>query len=216
MSAAQVAIVNRALSRLGVRLLVSDMAEQSTEGEYARLFYGPCLRETLALLDWRFASRQVQLAVSGTAPQPWAYQYLLPADCLTPREVFKRDDQLARGSWEWRDVNTLTEATRREFATGLGMDGGGASVRALWCDVPDALLRYTAQVDDPSLWEPAFASALAFTLAAEFAAPMTGKVELRTAMLQARAGDLAQAAANTAQGWPRRTSVLADVLAVRQ
>lgn len=215
MSAGQVAIVNRALARLGLRTLISSMDEESAEAAAGRQFYAVCLDETLALLDWRFASKVAALPLSGVAPLPWRYQAVLPADCLTPRDV-RNALVTVEGAWPWDGgYADWWIAGRYAFAVGAGVDSAANPVRALWCNLETPLLRYTARIDDPALWEPTFASALAFTLAAEFALPLTGKVEMRTAMAQARAMELAQAASNTAQGYPRATGTMIEAISAR-
>lgn len=215
MASTPVQIANRALARLGVRAPISDINEQSAEAAYVRAFYDDVLRETLALLDWRFAARVVSLAGSGAAPQPWLGQFALPADCLTVRGLCETWNVATVVDYWSYPPSWWMRADRPSFAVGLGTDTSNTAIRALWCNLTAPVLRYTAVVEDASLWDAEFGSSFAFALAAEIALPLTGKGELRQAMLQGRSDSLSQAATNSAQGATRIEQHTPDWLAVR-
>lgn len=210
MATSPLEVANRALARLGARQIVSSLDERSTEADLARRFLPDVTRECLALVDWRFASKAVALAQVGTAPAPWGYQFQLPADCVTPREVAEAG-VLSTSTVQWPPQ----VPPKVRFATGLGADANAASVLVLWTDSPAPVLRYTAYVESVALWDAEFASAVAFALAAEMALPLTGKGEMRQIMLQGRAASLAQAAANNGQGAPRYADAIPEAVRVR-
>lgn len=211
MASSPVQIANRALARLGLRFPISGLSEQSAEAAYVDQFYEPALRETLALLDWRFATRYALLVPSGTAPQPWLYQYVLPADFITPRTLRETETVPSVTHWTY----PILTADEPLFAIGRGLDAGSVDTRVLWCDLAAPILRYTAYLDDPTAWEPEFENAFCFTLAAELSMPLTQRAELRTAMLNGRAQSLAQAAGNTAMSAPRVAEHVPDWIRLR-
>ncbi|MCK8788011.1 hypothetical protein M0638_27010 [Roseomonas sp. NAR14] len=194
MAVIDLGIVNRALSRLAARTPVSSIDENSTEAAYARTFYPSTLAATLAMLDWGFARAVQAMPLVGTAPPPWAYQYMRPDDCLTPRAVLGQAATFP-GAWPVEDCTI-----RVPFAAGSARDAGGAMVPVIRTNMPGASLLYTRLVEETGLWEPGFAEAFTWALAADLALPITGKADIQRAMLEGRAAALSQAAVNTMQG----------------
>lgn len=168
-------VCNLALGRIGTRSAIASLTEASPEAYYCRLFYAQARDATLMAEDWRFATAFQALALSGTAPGRWRYQYAMPADCLKAHGIV--DPRCIAPD----AVNPATFPPVR-FERGLGLDGGGAQVPAIWTDEAGAVLKYTAQVENPGLWEAAFITALSWELAAEIAVPITGNAALQQAM----------------------------------
>ena len=81
------AIANQALARLGTRSTVASFQEQSPEAQAANQLYQQAVQATLQAYDWQFATASVALSATGTAPQPWQYQYAVPTDCVRVRGV---------------------------------------------------------------------------------------------------------------------------------
>jgi hypothetical protein len=116
--------------------------------------------------DWGFAERNVAMTLQKSAPVggyippvtwnpainppiPWLFQYSRPSDCLKIRAVkytplfVPNFDPQPQVFGEAND-NTYTPAQQ-----------------VILCNVPNALLVYTGQINDPSTWEPEFAGTLA-------------------------------------------------------
>lgn len=175
----EVSICNMALSHLGGRGRISSLSEASEEARQCSLHYRSARDETLRALPWPFAAKRKSLALTGEPPPPgWGFSCEYPADCLAPRYLAPP----ARG-----------EASP-PFEVGVSSD---LSRRLIHADVASPVLVYTARVANPALFDPMFASALAFRLAAYVAMPLTGRVETMQALtaLFARALDAAAAAA---------------------
>ena len=161
--ATEVSICNIALMRCGVSFSISAIDEGSQEANACNVFFAHCRDVTLQGAPWGFAKRRATLALSSTAaPTGWAYAYAMPTDCLTPREVINpsvprnaRNDQ------------------RVPFAV-----GGTGSQRLIFCDLEDAELEYTARVTNAAQFDPLFADAVAWMLAAEIAAPLSASGDI--------------------------------------
>jgi hypothetical protein len=159
----QVSISNMALSRIGVKQLLSSLSEDSAEAGVVNLHYDTVLRIALRQCDWQFARVRKLLVVSaGTPPAEWAYQYALPADLIKPLRI---QDSLKVRRSDQRIPYTIETV---------------AGVRLLYTDegssVPSeaATLVYTRLVTDPSLYDDSFINYLAWALAYECALALTG------------------------------------------
>ncbi len=80
----EVDIVNLALSNLGEAATVSsiDPPEGSAEAEHAAMFYPMARDSMLEMHEWRFATKRVLLALTGSDTFEWTYAYALPAGML--------------------------------------------------------------------------------------------------------------------------------------
>jgi hypothetical protein len=89
--AANLAVVNRALVRIGANTIANLSTDQSREARAAALVFEEELRATLRELPWPFATGYATLTkLSG--PQPpynadWAYSYRQPTGCLFERRI---------------------------------------------------------------------------------------------------------------------------------
>jgi hypothetical protein len=97
----------------------------------------------------------------------WAYVFVLPADCIQPREVYS-------GARDPR----VSEST--PFRQGYDRDLG----RLLFCDLPAPDLRYTARVDTPVLYPAGFTNALAWRLSVDLAQSQKADVQLAQANMK--------------------------------
>jgi len=191
-------IVNEALVDLGIDP-VGDLSQGSAAAAAGRTVYDAVLREMHAAAPWNFARRQRQLDMradrSGvyhnnrTVPEPWAYGYEWPNDCVHVRMV------LALGA------HALDPSGAPVYAAPLGPWGGnlalaGAapfavgdmpwpndvasdwplveghspeSTRAVLTDQLGAVAVYTGLVQYPDTWPPLFKRALVATLAGRIA-----------------------------------------------
>lgn len=177
--ATEVSICNMALSHLGCRGRIASLSEASEEARQCALHYAPARDETLRALPWPFAAKRKALALTDETPPPdWAHSFEFPSDCLAPRFIAPATRDSAPPPFEVG----VSEALNR---------------RLIHCDNSAPVLVYTARVENPSLYDPMFASALAFRLASYVAMPLTGRVETAQAFAGffARAVDAAAAAA---------------------
>ena len=155
-------IWNLALSAVGSRGSVSSETEIGREADLCRLWY-PLVRDSvLKSASWPSAKTYARLAVLAerdaavdwviTDPAPtWRFVYAAPIDMLAPRNL----------------------ASYARFSTGLW-----DSRRVILADEEDAILHYISQQIDVSLWDAGLTTAIAYSLAAALALPLTGKSTL--------------------------------------
>lgn len=164
MPASVVYIANLAVSHFGDSATIASMTENTKAARYCNLHYEQARDETLAAFDWSFARKQIALADLGTPPDPWAYRYALPTDCLAARWlVDPSDPDRLPIEFELAANDTLDQA-------------------CLLTDEPDAVLRYTARVASVALFSPPFILAVSFKLADYVCKPLTGDTKLKAAM----------------------------------
>lgn len=153
-----VAICNLALSHLGADATVASISppDGSPEAGYCAVFYPLARRTTMAAANWGFARRRASLAELINDSHQWAFKYALPNKCLHPRKV------LLAGAVDHPD---------RAGAPFEFQDG------AIYSNQPEAVLIYTADVDDASTFPPDFITALSQVLAGYLAGPVIKGVE---------------------------------------
>lgn len=160
--ASVVDIVNLALAHLGDGATVSsiDPPEGSAQAEHAARFF-PIARDTLLEMHaWRFATRRVALTELVYDWGQWDHGYALPANCLRVLGVQAPEDP--------DDITAAGQVVSQPFTVEL--DDTGA--RVVLTDVPNAVARYVARVDDPTAWSPLFVQTLTWHLASMLAGPI--------------------------------------------
>lgn len=195
-----VAICNMALSRLGTRARVSDLTEESTEAQQCAIWFDQARDTALRAHDWNFARRHATLAERAdvTAPSAWRRVYSYPTDCLHLRGLSP-------------DLRSPAS-----FQVSSALDAGNNAVKVIFANTDSAEAWYTARIEDTTLWDAGFTSAMAAMLAASVAMPITQKESIALAaqreaqlvLAQAMADDANEAASQTHRYTP-------EVLAVR-
>jgi len=187
-------IVSEALVELGLDEDV-DMYAGSHAGNAARRVYDTVLRSMFAAAPWNFARRQRQLDMRAdrrgvylnnrTVPEPWAYGYEWPTDCVHVRQVLALNAYTLDPSGApvyaapWCN---LALAGAAPFAVGdmpwpsdvasdwpLVEGHSPESTRAVLTDQLGAVAVYTGLVQYPDSWPPLFKRALIATLAGRIA-----------------------------------------------
>jgi hypothetical protein len=168
-----VSIVNDALFHLGQHEIQS-LTEETVEASQANRVYDTCRRKALSGGTWRFASKVASLAeIASPTVYGYSYAYTKPSDCLRPL-VLMPD----------------TDPPRTYEVVGT----------EIWTDESPAVLRYTYDITDPSLFDPLFCDALSWLLAAYLAMPLTGDVAKQQAASQQYLIAMATAKAVSASG----------------
>jgi hypothetical protein len=161
MATSAVAISNLALSRIGISAAIAALSESSQEAVACNACYEQVRDEVLRDFPWPFARTFVALGLVTEAAEEddlppwgndWAYAYRFPSDCIKARRITTGD---------------RTGNTRVPFQ--LGNDASG---RLIYTDEADAVLVYTKRFTDPAHFDPTFASAVAWRMAVELAAPL--------------------------------------------
>ncbi len=183
MAQSQTELFNLALSAAGTRSFVSAPNEASREAEICRLWYEPVRRQILQAAPWpstrsvaRLAllSERVEDAWAAGKPLPqYQYAYALPANCLRPRFL---------SSYSRFEISLLS-----------------TTQQAIMTSAPEAIMIFTFDQFDPTMWDPSLYLAIAAGLASKITMPLTGKQALaRIAFQEANfaIGAAQEAAAN--------------------
>jgi hypothetical protein len=161
--AANIAVVNRALIRIGAQTIANLATEQSREAEAARLIFEEELRSTLRDYPWAFATvyEPAPVLVGGTAMvgynDDWQFAYRYPSDALKIRRIVTEH----RRSRSERDPEMFR----------VGRDSGG---NLIFSNRENPTFEYTARIPDcvlhaDTLFRDAFAWRLAASLAPSLA-----------------------------------------------
>lgn len=167
-------VANRALNAVGSTTVLSDLdTDTSTQAKVVRRVYDDCVLEVLQAIDWNFNSRRVKLAEYSQKPAfDFAYQYVLPSDCLKVRDVFDTGGGTAVATG-YEDEYRLD---RRRWVVETAGDTDQNMVRVLACDIAAPLpIIYSRSVFALPRWSPLARKALIACVAKEIAMPVTQK-----------------------------------------
>lgn len=150
--ASKVSIANRALSKLGdARILL--LSDESNQARVLNSMFDEVRDAEIRRHRWKFALKRASLPALADAPAwGFAYQYPLPADFLglvQVGEYYVRTGQKQKASWSVEGGHILTDA-----------------------EAP-LLVRYSARIDNPGLYDPLFVEVLACKLALEACEALT-------------------------------------------
>lgn len=159
MADSKLQIWNMALGHLKADNAVQTENENSLEGENCRLYYDTARLRVLRDFDWTFARKRVVLALTGTAPEGWAFSYGYPSDAVMARFLYNPLDPLNE------------DAPPLKFEVAPNPDAAG---KVIWTDIEDAILLHTQDVTDTTLFDPKFDISLSFYLASFLSRPITG------------------------------------------
>lgn len=184
MAVTQVQICNMALTHIGIKQLISAISEDNEEANMLDLFWDTALANALYEGDWGFARRRADLVLhAGTAPDPWQYQYVMPADAV---RVLRIDDKRAT-----RLPDDRIPFTRETDDSGNNL---------IYTDMVDAAVIYTYLETDTSEFSPPFVLYLSYVLASLIAAPLTGDDDLQERMEKRAAYELEKSLAKDLRG----------------
>ena len=159
MATDEVGMYNLALSVVGSESSVASPTEESREAEICKLWYLSVVESVLRAAKWPSARALRRLALLQerdfdidwvkTDPEPpWQFAYAYPADMLRPRQLT---------SWG-------------RFITGLTDD-----TQSIMTNAEDAILVYTKRQLTVTAWDSNLKLAIAYTLGAYIAQPLSGK-----------------------------------------
>lgn len=159
--ASQVEIMNLALYYLGTSEQIQTLDENSKAANTLSFLFPFCVETTLAeSVLWPFATKRLALADLGTPPADWGYRYRHPVDCLRARNIVRADGQ-----------------DRPVIPYEIAWDESGG--RVLLTHEPQAVLRYTARITNPSVFDPEFTESLAWQLAVKAALSLSDSPAVR-------------------------------------
>lgn len=154
--------------------------DNSVAGVAAQNLYGPCVQTVMRQFGWDFGRFVDVLALSGnTAPEPWSYEYLYPADGIEIRQVMPATitDPNDPKPVNWTVGNVLVSS---------------APTKVIWSNEVDAEVVYS-NYPPPTLWDAGFREAVVRLLASEMAMATAGKTDTSQKLLES-AGSFESAA----------------------
>ncbi len=155
--AANVDIVNRALSKLG-DMRISSLGDPTKAAGLAASLFDILRDAEISAHSWNFAKARAVIPAEADKPAfGWEFQYILPSDCLRVLEA---------GPWPQSVMADYVGSDTSQFTFEDG--------RILTNLGPVLNLRYLRRVTDPEFFPPTFVEALACKLAAEMAEALTG------------------------------------------
>ncbi|MGP1254930.1 MAG: hypothetical protein ACTS10_10985 [Kiloniellales bacterium] len=209
-----VSICNLALTRIGAQT-INDLEEASSAARHCKALYEPTRDALLQMYPWRFARQRVVLAAlaltEADQPREWAEVYALPSDCLQPVYIEPQDagpvyayDRCHKGAEYWR--GQIPDATP-PYEVRAG--------RRIMTDEEEAVLIYTARIEDPTRFDPLFVEALSWRLAADLATALKGDIQRRREALGEAVTAINQAAATDGMAATNRMQRDADWVSAR-
>lgn len=177
----KVEICNLALARVGHRT-IANFDEVSAEGNYCRQFYDIDRREVLRVHPWNFSVKVAAMAQSTEDPvYGYLYRYQLPSDCIRPLEL----TNLATVSTASTAVNSSGEVYQLTTSIAQVPQVAYKIVgRELMTNMEDAKLAYVSDETNTIIFSETFVNALAFRLAADFAAVIVKNAAMQKNMVQ--------------------------------
>ncbi|MGA2937291.1 MAG: hypothetical protein ABSF52_09365 [Syntrophobacteraceae bacterium] len=206
---AQVDICNRALSVIGTRSSIASMTEANPEAEACTTHFEAATRALLRLAPWSFARYQANLALIAAAgntpenpnntppfpPVPWTYEYAWPQDCVRLRQVkppyYPPGETpensglvLMPGFYQAPMNMPFGFNNRPSYQIGLDYDANGNQIKVIMSYIEDAIIIYTALVDNPNLWDDEFSEAMVFMLASHLVGALIGDKQMDKALYE--------------------------------
>jgi len=160
--AANIDIINRALAKLGQARL-SSLADRNSIADLAGSLFDIVRDDEIAAHRWHFAKARVRLAAEAEKPAfGWAFQYVLPGDCLRV---------LLAGPWPQPVMGDYVGGDTQSYV----IEG-----RKILSRLGPALdLSYLRRVEEAALFPPEFVEVLACKLAVEMCETLTGSASKR-------------------------------------
>lgn len=178
--AAKMDIVNLALANLS-REPIQSLSEPNAEAFQIRVHWETALASILRDHPWGFAMRRKPLAALAGTPVGFSHAYAYPEDCIQARRVLP-----AGGS------GSPPGRAAHPFEIGRSLDGRH---KAILTDLPAAALEYTTRLVPCEEFDPQFAVALAWRLAAEISLALHADPQSHQAAVQTYSMQLQQARA---------------------
>jgi hypothetical protein len=182
MATSVLSICNMAIARIGVSKLISSLNEPSNEARMCSLFYEQMRDYALREYPWNFAEKRVVLANAGIPPQGYGYKYAYPSDCLKALRI--------------TNPSTRTPRNDQRVHFKVATENG---IKVIYTDQAEAELVYTSRIEEPTLFDPMFSSALSYLLASEMAMPLSVQPQIATQARNAYA-QVSSAAAAASMG----------------
>jgi hypothetical protein len=174
-------ICNTALSHIGDKANVTTISppDGSAQAGYCATFYPIALGAMLEMNTWGFATRRMALAQVDNPASTWLYAYAYPNEAVDIISVLCPDalsdySENFSGAWscgyEFHDFYNPADNiyTPQQFS----VESNDAGDQIILTNVQNAVLRYTADSEDPMKYSGLFVLALSYLLASMLAGPI--------------------------------------------
>lgn len=167
-------VVNEALQMVGDNQpAVGGTApnfDPSAAGIAAKNLYAPTVATVARLFEWDMARSTVALTLGGTAPSPWAFQYLYPTNGIEVWQIMPTTitDPNNPRPYNWVIANAVV---------------AGAQKKVIHTNLAGALAVYNNN-PGPDVWDATFRQAVVRLLASEFAMAVAGRPETSANLLE--------------------------------
>lgn len=188
-SATELSIANRALLSVGARAQVSSISpsDGSVEGNALSVLWAPTFEALARTAPWNCLRKQITLsmiaAATGTPenpdgttlplpPAPWLYSYSLPPDCLFFRSILPTfpfaDGTTTPSTTVNNNAGTWLPNTGGQipYVVTSAQDANQNPIEVVLTNQEAAIGIYTANLQEPSLWDSNFQAAMVASLAA--------------------------------------------------
>lgn len=181
----EVVVGRLALTHVGARNTIESLDELSAEAKIVKLWLPYSRQQTLEAFDWSFARKRQTLATHGDAPPDgvWEFRYQYPADAVAAR--------LIQSPLIPPTATSVTNETLWASVLGSGQDAipyeiehSNNGTRSILCNLDKAVLVYTFDQTNYSLWTVQAIEALSRVLASRIAFSLTGKAGIATEQMQ--------------------------------
>jgi len=182
-SISSVQICNFGLSHVGAKGSIESLDEASREAQVCKLWFDWSRNQVLEDFNWPFARKRQTLALlSGEdPPAEWSYRYAYPSDCVKARFI----------------VNPVGKAADAIPFTVETISSG--SLKSILTDLETAVMIYTFDQSDPTLFSSKFIDALSYRVASNIAFQITGDPELSAQVFKIYQTVLRSATGSSAQ-----------------
>lgn len=203
-------ICNMALAYLG-KGRISSIDEQTETARQCKLFYSYTKKKLLREYAWGFAKRSERLAQLDSVVPAWEYVYAYPSKCIAVRKIYSCEETLDVINRHIRVVESkhIMPDEKDKYEILMISD----NVLGVGCDVAQAWLDYTYDVDDADMFSPDFVEALTHLLASNMAIQLTGNMNMKQSEFQLAQNSLRRAqytAAAEDSSKPERPSTYFD------
>jgi len=205
---ALVEIYNAALSAATGRALLSLPNENTREAAVCNLWYPFVRDQAFRAAPWNCLKANTYLGViterdfaatwtQGMPKDPWRYAYGLPSDCVRPRFI----------------------TTYVPFELGLYTPAAATpaegSYQAIFTNQPQAILEYTAKVENTEMWDADLTMSIVYALAAHITNPLHGKRAIQENNINLANNIIMTARMNDANTQERQMETVPDWISAR-
>lgn len=230
-------VVNLSLDAIGARAQVAAPVPAASDGSQAgdvacrqytvrflalaRSAHWQCLRRqtTLTLLKAAQGTPENPSGALAQPPQPWLYAYALPSDYVKARHIPALITNQVGSVPVMANLGMppqpFADKAAVPFVLAIDTDSDGNQIKVLLTNWQQAQLVYTANIQNPDLWDASFLQAFVAVLAAFFVNPLNRNAQLAGEQIAMAKNLIMEARIPDGNEGPSSVDNLPDFIAVR-